>query len=68
MWQRCPVCNGNGLVSGGFYNHPCDVPCVSNCTVETCRACAGKGIIAEPEYPVKVEYFKIPDVPKGTGG
>jgi len=48
-WQKCPVCNGSGLVSGGFYNHAGDcLTWMSNCTIEVCRTCDGKGIILKP--------------------
>ena len=44
---RCPVCNGNGLVSAGFYSHGGDFPnWVSNSTnPEKCQSCDGKGYV-----------------------
>jgi len=41
----CPVCNGNGLVSAGFYKHPGDHPEWTSGTTdpEQCRSCGGKG-------------------------
>ena len=41
----CPVCNGNGQVSNGFYSHPGDCPYwVSGGTgTEICRSCDGDG-------------------------
>ena len=43
-YQKCPVCNGSGLVRGGFY----DPPMLTSCTaVETCRTCQGHGIIVD---------------------
>lgn len=41
---KCPVCEGKGLVSGGFYTSV-GVSSVSNHTTEPCRSCDGKGII-----------------------
>ena len=44
----CPVCNGNGLVSAGFYSHPGDYSYWATASVELekCRSCGGKGWIA----------------------
>jgi DnaJ-class molecular chaperone len=48
-YQVCPVCNGNGKVSGGFYDHPGDYPYwTSDHTMEVCRTCQGRGIIIKP--------------------
>ena len=47
-YQKCPVCNGNGTVSGGFYDHPGDCPYwTTDHTTETCRTCQGRGIIVD---------------------
>jgi len=40
----CPVCSGNGLVSGGFYNQTSGNWSSANAT-EKCRSCMGTGII-----------------------
>uniref|UniRef100_A0A6M3K6C9 Uncharacterized protein n=1 Tax=viral metagenome TaxID=1070528 RepID=A0A6M3K6C9_9ZZZZ len=42
---KCPVCNGNGQVSNGFYSHPGDYPYwVSSGTgTEKCQNCKGRG-------------------------
>ena len=59
-WQKCPICNGSGLVSGGFYNHAGDYPYwTSGNAAETCRACGGQGIILKPDFP-PAEY-KVPE-------
>ncbi len=48
-YQKCPICNGNGQVSGGFYDHPGDCPYwVSDHTSEVCRSCNGCGLIIKP--------------------
>jgi|GEM_PF-2279652 len=41
----CPVCNGNGLVSNGFYAQVSRHWSSSDATPEKCRACKGTGII-----------------------
>jgi len=47
-YQKCPICNGVGNVSGGFYNRTGDCDTwVSNCVAEMCRTCQGKGIIVD---------------------
>ena len=58
----CPVCNGNGMVSAGFYSHPGDYPYwVSNTTnPEKCRSCDGRGWI--PITEIRQELLK----PVGT--
>lgn len=41
---KCPICEGRGVVPGGFYTAVTD--CWSwNTTQETCRQCGGTGII-----------------------
>lgn len=47
-YQRCPICNGAGQVSGGFFDRAgdCDFWTSGNST-ETCRVCNGSGIILE---------------------
>ena len=57
-YQKCPVCNGNGIVSGGFYDHPGDYPYWKSAhTMETCRSCGGKGIIIAPPDTI----YKVPE-------
>ena len=47
MYQRCPVCNGNGLVSAGFYSHAGNEQYYTTLSTapEKCLTCDGKGII-----------------------
>ena len=48
MYQKCPICNGTGIVSGGFFDHAGDMGTwVSDHAEETCRVCQGKGIIVD---------------------
>jgi len=50
-YQKCPICNGNGSVSGGFYNHPGDYPeWTSDHIMEVCQTCKGTGIITKPDF------------------
>ena len=44
MTEVCPVCNGRGTVAPGFYEGV-DNPSTTNTQRETCRACAGRGIL-----------------------
>jgi len=49
-WQLCPLCKGVGMVSGGYFNRAGDCDAWSACnTLEECRICEGKGIIAKPD-------------------
>jgi len=44
--QKCPICEGHGIVSGGFYNRTADLETwTSSNAAEMCRACGGSGII-----------------------
>ena len=48
-WQKCPVCNGAGSVSGGYFVRvgDCDT-WVSGNAMETCQVCSGSRIIQKP--------------------
>lgn len=41
---KCPICNGKGIVSGGFYKSVNEYCSTTNVT-ETCQQCGGCGII-----------------------
>ncbi len=47
MYQKCPVCNGRGIVPHMFYTITEEQETFSSSSTapETCRACGGKGII-----------------------
>uniref|UniRef100_A0A6M3Y7U6 Uncharacterized protein n=1 Tax=viral metagenome TaxID=1070528 RepID=A0A6M3Y7U6_9ZZZZ len=53
-WQKCPICQGCGLVGGGFFDCPGNIDEYGNRTwvsgnaAETCRVCEGKGSITTP--------------------
>lgn len=47
--QRCPVCNGNGLVDNGFYTQTSGTWASTNAAPEKCRSCDGKGIVWSDE-------------------
>jgi hypothetical protein len=48
-YQKCPVCNGVGQVSGGYFDRAGDCDTwVSGNSTEKCKVCQGRGIIAEP--------------------
>ena len=50
MWQKCPICNGVGRVTGGFYLRPDDcLSWITDHSTEMCRTCQGEGIIREDE-------------------
>lgn len=53
-WQMCPVCNGVGQVSGGYYLRAGDCNhSVSDRAMEMCQTCQGKGIIETPDDAVE---------------
>ena len=41
---RCPICNGTGIVPGGFYFSVNGHSSSTN-TTEVCRQCQGSGIV-----------------------
>lgn len=56
MYQKCPVCDGRGVVPHNFYTM-CTVS--SSTAPEKCRTCGGHGILwdaREEEYAQK--YWK----------
>ena len=50
LWQKCPICDGTGNVSGGYFTRAGDSPTwVSGNTIETCQTCNGMGVIKTPD-------------------
>ena len=43
--QKCPICEGHGLVAGGFYTTVPGCEGVSSSASEVCRNCLGSGIV-----------------------
>jgi len=39
LYQKCPVCEGRGVLPAGFYDGP------TSTSLETCRMCKGSGVI-----------------------
>ena len=59
-WQKCPICKGIGVVSGGFYCHPGDCNTwVSAHAEEICRRCKGTGTIETPKEHVMSNTEKV---------
>lgn len=50
LWQRCPICNGTGLVGGGFHSSALGGTGTSDHTTETCQRCKGTGTIKTPPH------------------
>ena len=50
IWQKCPICNGVGLVSGGYFLRAgdCDHWVATN-AIEVCKICEGRGLILTPK-------------------
>lgn len=50
-YQKCPICDGVGQVSGGYYDRAGDCnEWVSDKTIEMCRQCNGTGMIIAPDW------------------
>lgn len=50
--HKCPICEGHGIVSAGFFIRPPEViEYASTHTTEECRVCNGTGIIWSKEAP-----------------
>lgn len=43
--HRCPICGGNGLVSGAFYTSLLGCGGTSTNVTDKCRQCDGQGIL-----------------------
>jgi predicted methyltransferase len=43
--ERCPICEGTGLVMNGFYDQTSGFWSTTDCSSETCRSCNGKGYV-----------------------
>ena len=59
LWQKCPICDGAGNVSAGYFLRAGDYnQWTSDHTLDTCEICKGKGIIETPKQPdLAVEDF-----------
>ena len=44
--NRCPVCDGKGIVPAGFYSYGNGSTSTAD---ETCRSCKGTGYVVVPE-------------------
>jgi len=53
-YQRCPVCDGRGVVQKGFYSY--SINSSSSDTIpDKCKTCNSKGIILEPPYDMSAK-------------
>ena len=43
--HRCPICGGNGIVSGGFYTTLNGCTGLTTNLTEQCKQCSGTGIL-----------------------
>ena len=43
--QKCPICEGKGIVPSGFYNTLPGCTSISSNSYETCRNCESKGVV-----------------------
>lgn len=43
--QKCPICEGHGIVPGGFYQAVADAEMVSTNATEQCKNCNGLGVV-----------------------
>jgi RecJ-like exonuclease len=43
--QKCPICEGHGIVDGGFYNSTPGNQSISTNSSEICRNCNGTGVV-----------------------
>ncbi len=57
---KCPVCEGKGMVPGGFYDILPNNTTLSYPAPVSCRSCGGTGVIWDPEIPIKVAPY--PDI------
>ncbi len=55
--HKCPICEGHGMVSAGFYESVAVVKhTTSSHSTETCRSCWGTGLLWEKEKPTVYIY------------
>lgn len=52
--ERCPVCNGNGIVPNGFYAQTIGQWSTTDASAETCRSCAGKGYVVVEDEKIEI--------------
>lgn len=52
-YERCPVCEGRGVVYGGFYQNVSGIGLTVS-TTEQCRCCQGKGYILASDFAIQL--------------
>ena len=57
MCERCPVCEGRGIVYGGFYQSVSGVGLTVS-TTEQCRCCHGKGYVLTDDFTSQLAAAK----------
>ena len=51
--QKCPICDGHGIVPGGFYDSVAGEITTSTVSSEICRNCGGLGVVHVFQEEVK---------------
>ena len=50
-YQKCPVCEGRGIVPQGFYDYPVGQKCISDTNApDFCKSCRGTGVILDLNF------------------
>lgn len=66
---KCPICDGHGIVPGGFYSSTGGRSISTNST-EPCRACGGTGIVwgdgPSPVYGGEFRYEEDEETGQGS--
>jgi len=60
--HKCPICNGRGIVSNGFYSATEECWSTTSADPEKCRSCSGQGVVWDEQDQFSWPVYDMPSV------